>query len=57
MILIPKVESLGNEKFIRNETTSNFQIGFDISDALLKKNIMYVLSLHRRSKYLVNISA
>ena len=28
-----------NEKFLRNETTSNFQSGFDIFDDLLKKNM------------------
>ena len=40
VVLIPKlVVSLENEKFLGNETTSNFQSRFDIFDDLLKKNI------------------
>ena len=37
-VSISKIEPLENEKFLRNETTSNFQSGFDIFDDLLKKN-------------------
>ena len=41
VVSILKVESLENEKekFLRNESTSYFQSGFDIFDDLLKKNI------------------
>ena len=39
VVSIPNVESLENEKFFRNKTTSNFQSTFDIFDDILKKNI------------------
>ena len=38
-ISIPKVETLENNKFLRIETSANFQNGFDIFDDSLKKNI------------------
>ena len=39
VVSIPKVKSLAYENFLRNETTSNFQSGFEIFGDLLKKNI------------------
>ena len=54
-VSIPKVESLENEKFRRNEITSNFQSDFYIFDDLLKKKYikssqterkLYVLLVH-----------
>ena len=47
MVSIPKVEFLENEKFLRNETTSNFQSGFHIFDDLLKKMEMVFLNGRR----------
>ena len=38
VVSVKKVESK-NERFLRNETTLNFQSGFDIFDKILKKNI------------------
>ena len=39
VVSILKVESLENEKFLRNKSTLNFQSGFDSFDDLLKKTI------------------